>query len=215
MNQIASDPNAFERDYVQNVYSQISNHFSNTRNHSWPKIVKFINNLNKNTIVYDIGCGNGRNMGLRHDCRYIGCDKNSNLLKEAKRKGHNCILADNLDLPFKTNVSDAIISIAVIHHFCTTERRILALKELFRILKPGGKILIYVWSYEQEKFKTKEKNALLTWKNQKDNKELLRYYYLFSKLELDTLITDNFKEIQILESGNQCNNWYVVCTKNY
>ena len=41
------------------------------------------------------------------------------------------------------------MSIAVIHHFSSPERRLNAIKELFRIAKTGGKILIFVWALEQ------------------------------------------------------------------
>ena len=56
-------------------------------------------------------------------------------------------------LSFKTSRSDffdAVISIGVIHHFSTEKRRIRAVEELARILKPGGKIMIYVWALEQK-----------------------------------------------------------------
>ena len=42
-----------------------------------------------------------------------------------------------------------MISIAVIHHFSTPERRKEAIAELLRIVKPGGKVLIFVWAMEQ------------------------------------------------------------------
>jgi alkylated DNA repair protein alkB family protein 8 len=43
-----------------------------------------------------------------------------------------------------------VISIAVIHHFATEERRIRALQELWRILKPGGTLLVFVWAKEKD-----------------------------------------------------------------
>lgn len=45
---------------------------------------------------------------------------------------------------------DYVISVAVIHHFSTEERRLEAINELVRITKPGGTILIYVWAFEQQ-----------------------------------------------------------------
>ncbi|CAG8606168.1 635_t:CDS:2 [Rhizophagus irregularis] len=50
---------------------------------------------------------------------------------------------------------DFVTSIAVIHHFTTPERRITAIKELFRIAKPGSKVLIYVWAMEQTESRRK------------------------------------------------------------
>ena len=207
------DPDKFEETFVKNIYSNIAEHFDKTRYHTWPKIQDFINSLNTNSKIYDIGCGNGRNMNLRDDCDFIGCDNNQELLSQAKNKKLECFYGDNLALPFEDECADAVISIAVIHHFSTKERRIKALSEIFRILKKGGYILIYVWAYEQDKFKNYEKNAMVEWNNQKNNEILKRYYYLFSRYELDDLVKSNFDNIEILESGEQCFNYYLICKK--
>ena len=207
------DPDKFEETFVKNIYSNIAEHFDKTRYHTWPKIQDFINSLNTNSKIYDIGCGNGRNMNLRDDCDFIGCDNNQELLSQAKNKKLECFYGDNLALPFEDECADAVISIAVIHHFSTKERRIKALSEIFRILKKGGYILIYVWAYEQDKFKNYEKNAMVEWNNQKNNETLKRYYYLFSRYELDDLVKSNFDNIEILESGEQCFNYYLICKK--
>lgn len=209
------NPNLFEKKYVYDVYSNIANHFDKTRYHTWPKIRDFVNNLDTLSAIYDIGCGNGRNMNIRKDCKFIGYDQNENLIQEAQKKNLNCQIGDNLNLPVNDNQADAILSIAVIHHFCTRERRLLALSELFRILKVNGKILIYVWSHEQQKFEKDSKDTFLKWTNQSDDNIFYRYYHLFEKDELEKLIIHNFPNISIVESGNQCHNWYVIATKNF
>ena len=108
-----SSPELFEKKFVTDVYSTISTHFNKTRYHTWPKILDFIHNLNSGSLVYDIGCGNGRNMNLRHDCTFIGCDNNRELLLQAKQKKLQCKFGDNLDLPFEDDSADAVLSIAV------------------------------------------------------------------------------------------------------
>ena len=46
----------------------------------------------------------------------------------------------------------------------TQERRMQAINELVRITKPNGKIMIYVWAKEQEKFKhEKGNNVMVPW----------------------------------------------------
>ena len=50
------------------------------------------------------------------------------------------------------------ICIAVIHHLSTVSRRLAALKELTRIVRPGGRILISVWALEQNFEKKSRKN---------------------------------------------------------
>jgi len=59
-------------------------------------------------------------------------------------------VADSLKLPLRSGHFDAVISIAVVHHFSTVSLRVQAISEMLRILKPGGTLLIYVWAYEQE-----------------------------------------------------------------
>lgn len=57
--------------------------------------------------------------------------------------------ADALSLPYKSNIFDFCISIAVIHHFSTSERRGDAVKELVRVLRVGGQGLVFVWALSQ------------------------------------------------------------------
>ena len=64
--------------------------------------------------------------------------------------GYEVGYADNLHLPLRDGLCDGVVSIGVIHHFCLVERRIKAIEELSRILKPGGRVMLYVWAYEQK-----------------------------------------------------------------
>ena len=50
--------------------------------------------------------------------------------------------ADCLYVPFRDNTFDAALSIAVIHHMSTRERRIKAMMELLRIVRVGGRYCI-------------------------------------------------------------------------
>lgn len=59
------------------------------------------------------------------------------------------LMCDNLALPFRDESFDAVLSIAVVHHFATTDRRVQALRELARVLRIGGKLIISVWAMEQ------------------------------------------------------------------
>jgi len=54
-----------------------------------------------------------------------------------------------LNLPYRDESFDAALSVAVIHHLATRDRRVRALRELARILRVGGRILITVWAKEQ------------------------------------------------------------------
>lgn len=83
----------------------------------------------------------------------MGSDSCEKLVEIAHERRHEVAVCDNLKLPYKDGCFDAVISIGVIHHFASTKRRIKALQELGRILRPGGKMLVYVWAMEQDERK--------------------------------------------------------------
>ena len=84
-------------------------------------------------------------------------NRSSNLVRIAHgRKIHESLVADALDLPHPEGRFDFAISIAVIHHFCSRERRVASIRSILGTLRPsttpgdGGKALIYVWALEQK-----------------------------------------------------------------
>lgn len=212
------NPEDFEKQNVHRVYEEISNHFDKTRYHTWPIIRKFIDSMNTKSLVGDIGCGNGRNCLIRDDCHFIGTDISESFVNICQSKGIDSLLANNLSLPFKDNYFDYLMSIAVIHHFCTEERRIQAISELIRVLKIDGEVLIYVWAKEQQKFSDTQNNDILVpWNlqmnyNNGEEKIYNRYYHLFCRGELEKLV-NNFKNIEIIENGYQKDNWYIIIKK--
>jgi len=72
------------------------------------------------------------------------------------------LICDNLALPFREESFDAVLSIAVVHHFATTERRVHALKELARVLRIGGRLVISVWAMEQKHRKVRKDFSFLS-----------------------------------------------------
>jgi ubiquinone/menaquinone biosynthesis C-methylase UbiE len=67
----------------------------------------------------DIGCGNGKYLGINDKLVMIGTDRSYGLLETANEKSerYELFAADSLFLPLRDQVCDAFISIAVIHHF--------------------------------------------------------------------------------------------------
>ena len=99
------------------------------------------------------GCGNGKYLGINNQIYKVGCDCCVQLVDIARNRKHEVMVCDNIRLPYRDNCFDAVVSIAVIHHFATTERRAHALRELARICRPGGQVMIYVWAMEQKQRK--------------------------------------------------------------
>ncbi|GMG35493.1 unnamed protein product [Ambrosiozyma monospora] len=67
-----------------------------------------------------------------------------------KELNNDQFVADGMNLPHADLTFDFAISIAVIHHFATRERRVDAIVEIMRCLKIGGRALIYCWALEQD-----------------------------------------------------------------
>lgn len=104
-------------------------------------------------LYHFTGCGNGKYLGVNPQLCVIGSDICPELVSIARTRGHEVAVSDCLNLPYRNGVFDAAICIAVVHHLSTEERRLAALKELARIVRNGGRILVYVWAMEQERKK--------------------------------------------------------------
>lgn len=139
-----------EREHVHRVYDLIARHLSSTRHSPWPRIMGFLKALPSGSIMADIGCGNGKYLGINKDLYMVGCDHSQNFVDICRQRQFQALVCDALSLPFRSGSFDACISIAVIHHVSTVKHRVSALQELARLLRPGGQNLIYVWATEQE-----------------------------------------------------------------
>lgn len=201
-----------EEKYVKNVYENIAERFSHSRLHKWKWISDFFENIHKDSLVYDIGCGNGRNM-MYNGYRFIGVDNCENLIKICQSKNLDVILSNCTDIPLDSNTADAIICIAMFHQLSSNENRIQCLLEIKRLLKVGGKILISVWSIKQPSktrrtFENYGDNIVL-WNNYGNIYE--RYYYIFKIDEIKNL----FKKtgLKLLEHNYDCGNEVFILTK--
>lgn len=152
--------------------------------------------------------------------------RSENLVRIAmKQQPHSSIVADIHHLPHQDASFDFAISIAVVHHLSTPERRVQAIAEILRTLKrspaaqPGGKLLIYAWALEQKTSrrgwdKGDPQDVMVPWVRKNDPslepQTFNRYYHLFAEGELE----QNIEQAggHVLESGYEKDNWWVIAT---
>lgn len=139
-----------ETTHVHGVYQKIATHFDSTRFSLWPGVTSFLDTIPPGSSVLDVGCGNGKYLSYRKDCCMYACDPCVELVDIAQQKHPHatCVVANGLALPWKDATFDAVISIAVLHHVSTWERRVQFMKEIARVLRVGGRACLTVWGRE-------------------------------------------------------------------
>ncbi|HEY80076.1 MAG TPA: methyltransferase domain-containing protein [Anaerolineae bacterium] len=92
-------------------------------------------------VALDIGGGTGRvaQHVARRGGQIVIVDPSPVMLKEARHKGLPGVRALAEQLPFPANSIDRILIVDAFHHFARQE---MAARDLMRVLKPGGRILI-------------------------------------------------------------------------
>jgi ubiquinone/menaquinone biosynthesis C-methylase UbiE len=110
-----------------------------------------IGGLQPECKVLDIGCGTGTLIleakKLYPDLDITGLDADTGFLQKAKRKlekaGIQASLVQGLaqDLPFQSTTFDLVTSSLVFHHIPLEDKK-RAMKEVFRVLKPGAKFVL-------------------------------------------------------------------------
>jgi ubiquinone/menaquinone biosynthesis C-methylase UbiE len=199
------------------VYEKIATHFDNTRYISWPSVINFVMSLEANSHMLDVGCGNGRNMQIRNDIHSQGCDFCSKFVEICRAKKLDVREADCRILPYLDDSFDYTISIAVIHHLETSLDRQMAVQEMIRVTKPGGKIFIQVWATHLTIKPNKitrldtENDCLISW-HLKDDETVQRYYHLFTMEELRDLVVTSSATIEDLFEDHD--NWCIILKKH-
>lgn len=187
----------------EEVWDNITDSWSEYRAKEIPIVAEFLKD--KKGIIIDLGCGTGRNMIKNDDVEYYGVDFSKEQLKYAekyiKERKINAQLfkseANKLDKKmFKNEMFDYGLFIVTLHCIESEEERENALKEFYRVLKPGAEAIISVWNSEDERFNGEKGDFYMSWK--KDNIPYMRYYYLYDKKELlDLLKSIGFKILEI------------------
>jgi len=133
------------------------------------------------TIV-DVGCGIGgssRHLAKKFNCQAQGitlspyqAKRGNELAKEQGLAGQCSFqVADALDMPFESNSFDLVWSLESGEHMPDKPQFV---KELFRVARPGGRIIIVTWCHRD----LQDGETELTKKEQRLLKKINRAYYL-------------------------------------
>ncbi|MFA7319377.1 MAG: methyltransferase domain-containing protein [Parcubacteria group bacterium] len=207
-------------------YDQMAEKFSGTRSFFWRDLEFIKDQINSGDRVLDFGCGNGRLLEILKNKKieYYGVDVSQKLVDLAKNKyqelaGNIAKTSGRAKLDFPDDFFDAVISIAVLHHFPDQDFRLAMAQELYRITKPDGKIIITVWNLWQKKYRQ------YIWRNifrrliGKSSLDLLdceipfknntgeiftRFHHAYTKGEIKKIFSQaGFKEIEVCVINNR------------
>jgi SAM-dependent methyltransferase len=106
-------------------------------------------NIEDGMCVVDAGCGYGRNLVhlLRQGCRVYAIDQDADAVQHVRRLADSLgagLPAENFQvgsierMPFADGLADVVVSNAVLHFARDEEQFRAMLKEMWRVLKPGG-----------------------------------------------------------------------------
>lgn len=118
--------------------------------------IKLLENIPQNGNVLDLGCGMGefsdilKNKGFKVKC----VDGTPHLVEKIKSRGYESFLVDFEDesLPFADNEFDLVVTLDVIEHLWNTDNY---LKEINRVLNPGGHVIITTLNYNSWNYRIK------------------------------------------------------------
>lgn len=225
---------------IRDTWNQIAIYFDKRRSERWEKCIDYINLIPANSCVIDLGCGNGRHLiPLAEKAnRAYGLDISEKMLETARKNNRakctniSLIQGSVATLPFHDNSFDAGLFIATLHHVPTNQKRIQALSEIKRVLKPEGTLLISVWARYQERFVLhfiydfisrllfhragEYGDILVEWKHEE---KVSRFYHLFTLNEIKQLILEaGLKIIEIkhvkIKSTIVPDNYFVLVKKD-
>ena len=140
-------------DSVRTTYNKVAPQFVASRARDWDEFEIVLSYIRADDTILDAGCAHGRLVPMlqRHgilEQNYTGIDISEGLIDKARISfpslrfdvGNICAL------PYKDNTFNVVISSAVLHHIPSQKLRIQMLRELRRVVRPGGKVMLLVWN---------------------------------------------------------------------
>jgi len=136
---------------IDSYHEHVGQSAASRHNSIWWGVIAEYVELRDDSTVIDLGTGTGFLLELLREqqakARLIGVEMQAKMLASAREIGERCNaeiieadLAETLPLPNAT--ADTITAVMVFHEMMYPPQ---LLKEAYRLLKPGGKFLLYDW----------------------------------------------------------------------
>ncbi len=187
---------------------------------------KFMDLVDKNSVIVDVGCGYGRTMANLYAIGYkriIGIDTSDRMVARGKKTYPylDIRLQKSKIIAVKENTADVVILFGVLSCNYVKKEQEIILEEIKRILKPNG--LLFVCDYlvskdlrnslQYMKFEEKYSN----YGTFETNDGLILKHY--SELEIENLFSDfeimNFNKNKLKnENGSYSSVFNLVCKSN-
>lgn len=172
------------------AWETIAASFDATRDRIWPLVTTFIDGIPDGSRVLDLMGGNGRHLRDgqgRLEQHWTDWSRPMAPRVRTRYPGTDATVADATRLPYQDETFDAILYIAGLHGLANHKDRVATLQELRRILRPGGKALITVWSRDAPKYTAQGSPGepfltTIPWK--RDGHEVERTYFLYTGARL-------------------------------
>lgn len=230
-------------------YETISKEYIRLKKRPWKEFVNYLEKIKnsfplpKRGLVVDIGAGNARNLQcfLRDTEQYwegVAVDISLELLGGITGGSNfypHRINGDMVYLPIRDETAEMVICIASIHHLKTHEELEISLKDMERILKKEGYIILSCWRrwkadtrkemirdlilFPFKKIINREwrhGDYYLPWHDKEGRIIARRYYHLFTKSELKRAIQKTglkICDIDVRGGKNGRDNFFVLMKK--
>jgi ubiquinone/menaquinone biosynthesis C-methylase UbiE len=174
-------------DRQHGVWEAIAHSFDRSRTRTWPHVEAYLRSLPPNSRVLDLMGGNGRHtrsvLEAGHRAVWLDWSRPAARIVAGRYPGAATLVADATRLPLADGAADACIFVAGLHCLPTPESRAAALRELRRVLRPGGTAQVTVWSRDAPRFRAegtpgKPLDVILPWRSDGHDEE--RPYHLYT-----------------------------------
>jgi tRNA (uracil-5-)-methyltransferase TRM9 len=200
-------------------YAAFVDQFAGSRTLADPALTGILPHIPAQAKVLDVGCGNGRLALLldreRPGATYVGLDAVPELIEVARSQAANLnsvtaqfhvadIARPNWSSVIESLSIDTIVCLAVLHHIPSFDLRLRVVREMRRVLAPGGTVILSTWQFlDSERMRRKivdwsevgmaegdlePGDYLLDWKR---GGRGLRYCHLVDKDEVERLTTES------------------------